>query len=331
MRVRKATIEDREELIALTFRSKAHWGYDAAFMESVREELKVPVKHIEAGYVHVLEDGENIIGFFSLIQANGKWELDFFFLHPQYIGKGFGRPLWEAVMEQARSIGIDSFAIVADPHAEGFYLRMKAERIGEVASSSIKNRMLPVLRAAVGERPPKVSDLPDERELRVYEVLERLRIPYERFTHDPAMTMADYETLDAGKDAAHCKNLFLTNRQGTQFYLMLVVGDKPYQASRISRQLGVSRLSFGTSEQLLHTLGLAPGSVTPMGLLNDTAHTVHVLLDRDVADWENIIVHPNVNTASIVLKTADLMRFLNHCGNHVTYVHVQAEERDREG
>lgn len=151
MQVRKATIEDREELIALTFRSKAYWGYDAAFMESVREELKVPVKHIEAGYVHVLEDEGNIAGFFSLIEANGKWELDFFFLHPQYIGKGVGRPLWEAVMEEARRVGAGSFAIVADPNAEGFYLRMGAERIGEIASASVKGRMLPLLRADVSE------------------------------------------------------------------------------------------------------------------------------------------------------------------------------------
>ena len=150
MRTRMATLADREEIIALTFLSKAHWGYDAAFMESVREELKVPVKHIEAGYGHVLEDDAgNMSGFFSLIETNHGWELDFFFLHPMYIGKGLGRSLWEAVIEQARHVGIESFAIVADPHAEGFYLRMGAERIGEVRSSSVKNRMLPLLRAEV--------------------------------------------------------------------------------------------------------------------------------------------------------------------------------------
>ncbi len=164
----------------------------------------------------------------------------------------------------------------------------------------------------------------------VYEALHKLHIPYERFAHRPAMTMADCAVFDAEKNAAHCKNLFLTNRQGTQFYLLLVVGDKPFQTGRVSRALGVSRLSFGTPEQLLQTLGLTPGSVTPMSLLNDTAHKVHVLLDRDVADWENIIVHPNVNTASIVLKTADLLRFIEYCGSPITYVDVQTEEMDME-
>lgn len=330
MRVRTAKIEDSDELIALTFRSKSYWGYDAVFMESVREELKVPVKHIEAGYVHILEDADSLIGFFSLIEMKGEWELDFAFLDPPFIGKGYGRALWEAIMEQARSRGITSFAIVADPHAEGFYLCMGAECVGQIASSSVKNRMLPVLRAAVEERTPVqvMSGLPDAKELRVYEVLDRLHIPYERFTHDPAKTMADYETLDAGKNAAHCKNLFLTNRQGTQFYLMLVVGDKPFHSSRISRSLGVSRLCFGSPEQLQYVLGLTPGSVTPMGLINDFEHKVHVLLDRDVASWETIIVHPNINTASILLKTEDLLRFLAHCGNPVTYVDVQTEETD---
>ena len=149
MRVRTAAMKDREALIDLTFRSKAHWGYDAAFMESVRGELKVPVKHIEAGYVHVLEDGEDLAGFFSLIETNGKWELDFFFLDPRYIGKGFGTELWKAVMDEAKRREIGTFDVVADPNAEGFYLRMGAERVGEIASASIENRVLPVLRAVV--------------------------------------------------------------------------------------------------------------------------------------------------------------------------------------
>ena len=79
--------------------------------------------------------------------------------------------------------------------------------------------------------------MPDPKELPVYAALDKLGIPYERFAHGPAMTMADCAVFDAGKNAAHCKNLFLTNRQGTRFYLMLVVGDKPFQTKRISRAL----------------------------------------------------------------------------------------------
>jgi len=166
----------------------------------------------------------------------------------------------------------------------------------------------------------------DPRELPVYMALDALDIPYERFTHDPAMTMEDCALFDAGRDAAHCKNLFLRNRQGTQFYLLLVVGEKPFKTKDISRQLGVSRLSFGTPEQLQQTLGVLPGAVTPMGLVHEGAAEVHVVLDQELSGWERIIVHPNVNTASIVLKTKDLLRFLAARGNALTYVDVCAEE-----
>lgn len=164
--------------------------------------------------------------------------------------------------------------------------------------------------------------MPDPRELPVYAALDALCIPYERFEHGPAMTMEDCALFDAGLDAAHCKNLFLTNRQGTDFYLLLLVGDKPFKTKDVSRQLGVARLSFGAPEQLERMLGLLPGAVTPMGLVNDHDHAVHVLLDRDVVSWPRVIVHPNVNTASIVLSTPDLLRFLEARGNRVTYVEI---------
>lgn len=166
----------------------------------------------------------------------------------------------------------------------------------------------------------------DPRELPVYAALDALEIPYERFTHAPAMTMEDCAVFDAGRDAAHCKNLFLSNRQGTQFYLLLVVGEKPFITKDISRQIGVPRLSFGTPEQLQNTLGVLPGAVTPMGLVHACAKDVHVALDRELSGWERVIVHPNVNTASIVLKTKDLLRFLATRGNTLTYVTVQAAE-----
>ena len=164
--------------------------------------------------------------------------------------------------------------------------------------------------------------MPDDRELPVYAALDALAIPYERFEHGPAMTMDDCAIFDAGRDAAHCKNLFLTNRQGTSFYLLLLVGDKPFKTKDVSRQLGVARLSFGTPGQLEAMLGLLPGAVTPMGLVNDHTRTVHVLLDRDLLAWPRVIVHPNVNTASIVLSTPDLLRFLHERGNEVTYVDI---------
>ncbi|MDL2258746.1 prolyl-tRNA synthetase associated domain-containing protein [Eubacteriales bacterium OttesenSCG-928-K08] len=161
-----------------------------------------------------------------------------------------------------------------------------------------------------------------QNESAVYLVLETLNIPYERFEHQEARTMLDCEMIDENINAAHCKNLFLCNRQGTQPYLLLVVGDKAFRTKDVSAQLGVARLSFGTAAQLNAVLGLTPGSVSPMGLINDLHKRTHVLVDRELSEWEKIVVHPNVNTASIILSTADLKRFLEYCGNEITYVDI---------
>ncbi len=160
----------------------------------------------------------------------------------------------------------------------------------------------------------------DAREFPVFDALEQLQIPYNRFEHDAAMTMADCDLFDIEKNASHCKNLFLTNRQGTQFYLLLTAGEKPFRTKEICAQLQISRLSFGTPEQLEAVLSLTPGSVSPLGLINDHDRRVHVLLDKELSRWEYVIVHPNINTASLVLQTIDLFHFLHARGNCVTEV-----------
>ncbi|MDR1619094.1 MAG: prolyl-tRNA synthetase associated domain-containing protein [Clostridiales bacterium] len=161
-----------------------------------------------------------------------------------------------------------------------------------------------------------------EKEFAVFDVLTAMGISFERFEHDAAMTMDDCDLFDQNKAAAHCKNLFLANRQGTRFYLLLVNGEKRFHTKDVSRQLGISRLSFGTDEQLQAVLGLKPGAVSPMGLINDHEHRVHVLLDKDVANWDRLIVHSNVNTASIIISVIDLLRFLSLCKNPVTQISI---------
>lgn len=162
----------------------------------------------------------------------------------------------------------------------------------------------------------------DPREQPAYDALNALGIPYTRFEHDAAMTMADCFEIDAALTAVHCKNLFLSNRQGTEFFLLLIGGEKPFKTKDVSRQIGRARLSFGTAEQLMALLGLTPGSVSPMGLVHDAEKRVVVLIDREVMAAEEILVHPCVNTASIVLKAADLMRFIESRGNPIEYVDI---------
>ena len=160
------------------------------------------------------------------------------------------------------------------------------------------------------------------KEQAVYQALDQLGIRYRRIEHADARTMDDLTEIDAQAGAAHCKNLFLCNRQQTEFYLLLLGGDKKFRTAEVSKQLGVARLSFGTPELLEEYLGLTPGAVTPMGLVNDPTGRVTVLVERDLDKAEQILVHPNVSTASIVLARADLQRFLDSRPNRQIRVTV---------
>lgn len=157
--------------------------------------------------------------------------------------------------------------------------------------------------------------------------LDALGIEYVRVSHPAASTMELCRGIGEAYGARHCKNLFLTNRSGNNFHLLLMDGDKPYRTSEVSKKLGVSRLSFGTAEQLESVLGLAPGSVSVMGLVNACAKktyaegALHIAIDSELLKRERICVHPNVNTATLVLRTEDLLRFLNELG----YVYSEVE------
>lgn len=150
-----------------------------------------------------------------------------------------------------------------------------------------------------------------EKEIKTYDLLDSLGIPYYRTDHAPADTMEVCNVIDAVLEVLICKNLFLCNRQKTVFYLLLMPGDKPFKTKDLSRQLGVSRLSFGTPEDMERLLDVTPGSVTVMALRNDPENRVQLLMDEDVLKEENFGCHPCINTSSIKLKTADLLeRFL---------------------
>ena len=112
----------------------------------------------------------------------------------------------------------------------------------------------------------------DERERPVLELLDEMGIPYRRYEHPCARTMHDCEGIGADIGAQHFKNLFLCNRSGTKFYLLLICADKPFRTGDVSRQLGSSRLSFCSDAQLMDKLGLVAGSVTPMALYRAQRH-----------------------------------------------------------
>ena len=145
-----------------------------------------------------------------------------------------------------------------------------------------------------------------EIERRVYDFLDRLGVGYDRVDHEPAMTMEACAEIDRALGADMCKNLFLCNRQQTDFYLLMMPGDKPFRTKDLSAQIGSSRLSFASGAHMERLLGLSPGSVSVLGLLHDRNHEVQLLIDRDVLAGEWIGCHPCVNTSSLRLRTADL-------------------------
>ena len=145
------------------------------------------------------------------------------------------------------------------------------------------------------------------KEQRVYELLDRLEIEYTRVDHEPAMTMEACVAVDAALGTVMCKNLLLCNRQCTDFYLLLMPGDKPFKTSVLSKQIGSSRLSFASGEYMEEFLDITPGSLSVLGLMNDSGNRVRLLIDSDLLAGESIGVHPCINTSSLGIRTADLM------------------------
>ena len=159
------------------------------------------------------------------------------------------------------------------------------------------------------------------KEIRTYDFLDSLDVAYDRIDHEPAMTMEVCEEIDRVLEATICKNLFLCNRQQTDFYLLMMPGDKPFKTKDLSAQIGSSRLSFATAEAMEKYLDITPGSVSVLGLINDTEHKVRLLIDSDVLEGEYIGCHPCINTSSLRIKTKDMMeKIIPATGHFVTLV-----------
>ena len=145
------------------------------------------------------------------------------------------------------------------------------------------------------------------KEIRVYDLLDNLGISYQRIDHEAAMTMEACTAIDQVLKATMCKNLFLCNRQNTEFYLLLIPGDKPFKTKELSKQIESSRLSFAAPEYMEEYLDITPGSLSVFGLMNDHGHKVQLLIDQDVLKGEYVGFHPCINTSSLRLKTTDLV------------------------
>ncbi len=171
----------------------------------------------------------------------------------------------------------------------------------------------------VGHRLPK--------ENRCYDLLDSLGVEYYRVDHEAADTMEACLAIEETLGTAICKNLFLCNRQHTQFYLLMMPGDKVFKTKELSGQLGCARLSFAESEYMEKYLDITPGSVSVLGLMNDETHAVRLLVDRDLMTSDYIGCHPCINTSTLRIAAKDVFgRLLQALGHDMTIVTVIGEE-----
>ena len=176
------------------------------------------------------------------------------------------------------------------------------------------------------------EDIPDsegrrEREMEVYRLLKSLEIPFQRMDHEPMATIEACRGVDEVLGIHMCKNLFLCNSQKTVFYLLLMPGEKKFKTKELSKQIGSARLSFAPEEFMEEYLHISPGAVSVMGLMNDKENRVNLLIDEDILKEEFLGCHPCVNTASLKLRTKEVLsKFLPFVGHTYRTVHLDGDD-----
>lgn len=168
---------------------------------------------------------------------------------------------------------------------------------------------------------PTDKRLPKEE--RVYDLLERLDVPFERVDHDAVGTIEGCAEIEKLLDIEICKNLFLRNSKGDQYYLLMLPGGKHLVTKDLAKKIGSTRLSFGTPEKMEEYLDITPGSVSVLGLMNDHENNIQLLVDNDIKKWEYFGCHPCINTSSLKIKTTDLFsKILPAVGHEPVFVDI---------
>lgn len=170
------------------------------------------------------------------------------------------------------------------------------------------------------------ADRRTDAEEAIYDKLDELSIPYIRVDHDHADTMEDCRIIEEKLGAPICKNLFLCNRQQTQFYLLMMQGEKPFKTKFLSAQLGCARLSFADAGHMAEYLHTIPGSVSALELMFDTEHHIQLVMDKPLMQDEYISAHPGLSGSTLRLKREDLLKFVQSTGHEPVIVDLPVEE-----
>jgi Ala-tRNA(Pro) deacylase len=148
----------------------------------------------------------------------------------------------------------------------------------------------------------------------LFAFLDRLGIAHSTATHPPLFTVEQSQSLRGQIPGGHCKNLFLKDKNG-RLYLLVLLEEARIDLKALPALIGAGRLSFGSAERLREALGVEPGSVTPFALINDRERRVTPVLDAAMMAHEVLNYHPLVNTMTTSIRAADLLKFAAATGH----------------
>lgn len=157
---------------------------------------------------------------------------------------------------------------------------------------------------------------------KVYEILKNLNIPFEYFEHPPIPTIEEAKKYWRGMNTTKCKNLFFRNHKGNRHYMVILEHTKDLAIKDLEKLLKQGKLSLASEKRLYNYLKIKPGSVSPFGLIHDFENHVHVFLDENLQQSKKISFHPNVNTASLVIKYIDFIKYMNWIGNSYEFINL---------
>lgn len=154
----------------------------------------------------------------------------------------------------------------------------------------------------------------------LYKLFSELGIEFEYHEHPPLFTIDDAKIHWQDYDSGRCKNIFFRNHKGDRHYLVILEHLRQLNIRDLEQRLKQGKLTFASDQRLMKYLGVEPGSVSPFGLINDPDRHVYIFIDETLSGFERLAFHPNVNTASIVIRKQDFLKFLDHLGNSYEFI-----------
>ena len=161
--------------------------------------------------------------------------------------------------------------------------------------------------------------------INIYEFLDNNDIEYQRHDHPPVFTVEDVHRLTPDLPGAKTKNLFFRDKKGNRYFLVVVPADKRVNLKALPNVLQSSKISFGSPDRLMKHLGITPGSVSLLAIVNDQENRVEVIIDKSLWESETFQFHPLVNTSTLVISRNNIKHFLDASGHEVKIMEIPAQ------